>query len=296
MSFCQILKSYFDDIFCYKKIDNTCQQNFSENFLDILKKLGILLYKSKDENAHIYLYNDSIYKVFHPKYGFSYYKDLMQELKNYPHKNILTSNDIQPISDFRIIETYDYYKYDLFDYIQNYDMHILEITNFSRQIIEGINHMHCVCDIVHRDIKPENILVSFNNNYITLKFIDFDFSSKISNLKEFRGGSSAYVSPQVLDNYHINVDWKKNDIWSIGIVIYIMIFKMFLWNKPDPDRDSYYYNYLLNFNLDYWDNVFKLSKKTSSSYKVFPKILTSALEVDEGKRCNSYDLIKYLKF
>lgn len=95
------------------------------------------------------------------------------------------------------------------------------IAQYMKQIISAIMYCHKM-GIVHRDLKPENILFDSNKPDACLKIIDFGCSAKLSkdgdNLSK-RVGTPFYVAPEVLAaNYN-----EKCDIWSIGVILYILI-------------------------------------------------------------------------
>lgn len=68
---------------------------------------------------------------------------------------------------------------------------------------------------LHRDLKPANILIKDKN----IKIADFGFAKRAtSNTKEsVNVGSPLYMSPEALQG---NIYTVKNDIWSIGVIMY----------------------------------------------------------------------------
>ena len=75
--------------------------------------------------------------------------------------------------------------------------------------------------IVHRDLKLENILVS-ENGY--LKVIDFGISKELENddlVTDTVCGTAEYMAPEILSGENYN---KTVDLWSIGIILYELIF------------------------------------------------------------------------
>ena len=74
--------------------------------------------------------------------------------------------------------------------------------------------------IAHRDIKPENILLDSKRRYNT-KLVDFGSSWRIEKGKKFQHmvGTPYYIAPEVLLNEYD----AKADMWSIGIIVYMML-------------------------------------------------------------------------
>ena len=95
------------------------------------------------------------------------------------------------------------------------------ICKYFRQIISAVEYIHKL-GIAHRDLKPENILI---NKYNDIKLVDFGLSKFCSKgeLINTPCGSPFYAAPEMVkgDKYNgINTD-----IWSLGIVLYLMLFQ-----------------------------------------------------------------------
>ena len=96
----------------------------------------------------------------------------------------------------------------------------------------------------HLDIKMENVLISFEN---TLKLCDFGFAKSTSAVLSGLCGTSTYMAPEIVSEQH-DYDGVKADIFSLGVLLYIMKFGQppfvcadireckywrMMYNKPD---------------------------------------------------------------
>lgn len=89
------------------------------------------------------------------------------------------------------------------------------------QLVNGLKYLD-KHNILHRDIKPRNILLS--NNRKILKIADFGFAKKEFNnisLHDTICGSPLYMAPEILTNKPY---CKKIDLWSIGLILYEMLY------------------------------------------------------------------------
>ena len=83
--------------------------------------------------------------------------------------------------------------------------------------------------IVHRDLKLENILIKYNdkeNKKYTIKLSDYGCSKRLISLSRncnTHTGTLVYMPPEILEGKEYNY---KCDLWSIGIIIYRLIFRI----------------------------------------------------------------------
>lgn len=74
---------------------------------------------------------------------------------------------------------------------------------------------------MHRDIKPENFLLTDKSEQAIIKAADFGLCTYFKIGQRFKHivGSAYYVAPEVLQkNYSYEAD-----IWSLGVVLYILL-------------------------------------------------------------------------
>ena len=151
-----------------------------------------------------------------------------QILKEVNHPNII-----------RLIEVHEDAKYlhlitelctggELFDRIiektQSDEGHFSErdAAKLVRCILDAIRYCHEEMQIVHRDLKPENFLFSSKAEDATIKIIDFGLSrheEPLSGIMKTKVGTPYYVAPEVLNKRYT----KSCDIWSIGVIAYILL-------------------------------------------------------------------------
>jgi serine/threonine protein kinase len=115
---------------------------------------------------------------------------------------------------------------DLFNYIVQHNA-IDEPTAsvIFRQVSTAIGYCHSF-SVAHRDLKPENILIC---KFPQIKVTDFGLCGSMTphKLMETFCGSPCYCSPECIS--HIQYDGRKSDIWSLGVVLFVMVMGQLPW-------------------------------------------------------------------
>ena len=166
------------------------------------------------------------------KYLKSQLKVEIEVLKRLKHLNIVRLIDVlQSYNSMYIITEYCK-DGDLRESLLKKKFSENESLNVLFQILDGF-HQLISNGVIHRDLKPANILVH-NGVY---KIADFGFARFVS---DFNGammkscvGSPLYMAPQLLLRKPYTT---KCDIWSLGIILYEMIFNETPWKGVD-ERD-----------------------------------------------------------
>jgi len=139
--------------------------------------------------------------------------------------------------------------------------------------------------IIHRDLKLENILIKCvdkdNNKYI-IKLADYGSSRRLNSLSKnycnTNVGTLIYMAPEILKGNKYNY---KCDLWSIGIIIYILKFDKSPFNGQTEIA-------LIN-NINIFNN--NLIKKTGN--KELDDLIKNLLEKDYEKRLNWDDYFNH---
>lgn len=104
---------------------------------------------------------------------------------------------------------------------------IVEKENYSEQeaaeairpIVDAVRYCHNM-GVIHRDLKPENLLYATADEHSIIKITDFGMARFIDNdLATTACGTPSYVAPEIIAGKGYS---KEVDLWSIGVIIYIM--------------------------------------------------------------------------
>ena len=137
-----------------------------------------------------------------------------------------------------------------------------EAAIIFKQLMSAISYCHSQ-GISHRDLKPENILFLTKDENSPIKVIDFGLSKIFGEIApiqhnkkqkkkamETRVGTAYYVSPEVLNGKYD----EKCDIWSAGVILYIML-------SGDPpfngDNDNEIYRNIMKKKFEFPENEWK---------------------------------------
>ena len=123
----------------------------------------------------------------------------------------------------------------IIEHIQNKQMYSeKDAANIFQQVMSCIQYCHNQ-NICHRDLKPENLLYlnpgSEKDNRI--KVIDFGLSQACDRLKT-KVGTAYYVSPEILNGKYTHLC----DIWSAGVILYILLSGDPPFNGPNDNAIS----------------------------------------------------------
>ena len=227
-------KLYFsneNDCICFaNKIKESIHDLSFSDFYELQEKLGqghfATVNKCKNKTTgQIYaakIINKNELKLFD--------LELIQQEKNYlsliKHPNIISLKDYFEDKKNIYLITECCNGGDLLSFIEknhknNIKISEKEVAKIIKKIAECIKYLNFF-GIVHRDIKPENILFSEENEIKTIKIIDLGVCQTLTygQMATEPIGTNGYISPEI---YLHNEYSFKIDIWSLGVILYLMI-------------------------------------------------------------------------
>ena len=166
------------------------------------------------------------------------------------------------------------------------------VVNFTFQILLALFHLQRL-HFVHLDLKPENIILN-SLDPMKVTIIDVAFSTNYKKNKKLNKiyGTVGYMAPEIL---YKNTIANNSDIWSLGIIIFLLIKEKYLFGVDELS----YVEILKNSNL-----VFSYVKESISLLsEKLQKLLLRCLDYNTDYRItitslmtlieNNYTIDKY---
>lgn len=152
------------------------------------------------------------------------------------------------------------------------------VKKWMKDLIKSLDYLKDL-NIIHRDIKPTNILLTSNKlTSAEVKLVDFGFATKLDHsLKYSKVGTPLYMAPEVMNEN--GYDYKA-DIWSLGIVMYELLYGCHPFNVNNMRElmDSQ------RRPIDY--------KKHSNVSEDAIKVMKSMIQYDSSERMDYEDLLR----
>jgi len=123
---------------------------------------------------------------------------------------------------------------------------------YFNQLIGAVSYIHQM-GICHRDLKPENLLIDQDGN---LKIGDFGLATRfmINGMKRKLNsfcGTPPYVAPEILEGGYD----EAVDIWSCGIILYVLMTGNTPWEQPVVQCSEFGRFYRGDLNFEPWTKL-----------------------------------------
>ncbi|CCI45438.1 unnamed protein product [Albugo candida] len=165
------------------------------------------------------------------------------------HRDLATKEKFQTKNEniLRMLDEiqYDNCVYMIFEYCERGDLFGIvdnakhgrvsqsEVVHYFRQILRGVHFLH-TNGYAHRDLSLENVLVTSDG---TCKLGDFGLASYACASCCDSVGKPSYMAPEVLKG--IYWDPVRADIWSLGIILFILVAGTPPFEYPHPSDPRY---------------------------------------------------------
>ena len=258
---------YCDDEKQYKEwIDNLKKATGYTNLLDIYdvkEKLGNGKFGLVKLGINKHTKEKVAIKIMNKKKIDSSDIELMRTeieiLKIFQHPNIIRLYDIFENIDYIYIIMEYCPGGDLFSYLEQRKFKISEerAAIIMNKICEAVFYFQSYFGVIHRDLKPENVLLTSSSDDSDIRILDFGLS-KISTPNEKCTepyGTLTYCAPEIILDEPYN---KEVDMWSIGVMTYLMISGRLPFNGEDENKIAR--EIVFNepdFNAECWKKVSK---------------------------------------
>ncbi|KAI3438615.1 hypothetical protein D9Q98_001038 [Chlorella vulgaris] len=129
---------------------------------------------------------------------------------------------------------------DMFEYVvRKGGLRESEARWFFQQLIVAVDYIHRM-GVANRDIKLENTLLDGSPRPL-IKICDFGYSKheKYQSAPGSRVGTPAYLAPEVImTTKGKTYDGKVADIWSCGVMLYVMVVGAYPFERPEDKHDN----------------------------------------------------------
>ncbi len=206
-------------------------------------------------------------------------------LKICQHPNIIRLYNVFENADYLYIIMEYCSGGDLFSYLEKRNFRVSEqrASTIIHKMSTAVYYMHSF-GVAHRDLKPENVLMTSNDDNSDLRILDFGLSKILGPYEKCDEpyGTLTYCAPEIIVDEPYS---KAVDLWSLGIMTYLMISGKLPFNSEDENEIA---RQVVYDEPDYIKNP--VWKNITQECKDFIKRL---LEKDQNKRMSIKELLEH---
>ena len=247
-------------------------------------------------------------KIFPQNFHEFYSNEVKILTKIKGHNNIITlyefgKGTLTPISNNDSTYSDNYNKqiiyYQVLEYAENGELkdyvngtHSRIFENISAKLfvklVNAIKYLH-ENNIAHCDIKPENVLIG--KNFIP-KINDFGFSQEFNGengdyIIHQKSGTPNYSSPDVRFAFTKGYDGRKNDIFSLGVLLFVITIGDFPFHSTTYSDEKYKFIIKGRYNK-FWEffDYIDISDE-------FKDLINSLISLNPAKRLSINEILKH---
>ena len=266
---------------CECFIGHKINEEKSELFaIKIFKQKNYQFYSNEISLLSTINKNDNIIKLY--SYGQGYLFPIIND------ENTDNYNNEKEIIYYQILEYAS--NGELKDYVNGKNSRIPEniSAKLFLKIVLGVKFLH-ENNIAHCDLKPENILL---DKYFNPKINDFGFSQKFNGkngdyLLHKRSGTPIYSSPDVRLAFTKGYDGVKNDIFSLGVLLFVITIGEFPFESATYSDDKYKFIIKGRFPK-FWENFNDIDISDE-----FKDLINRLISLNPAKRLTIDEIIKH---
>eukprot|EP00884_Botryococcus_braunii_P022478 jgi/Botrbrau1/8914/Bobra.0148s0028.1 len=156
---------------------------------------------------------------------------------NFCHPHVIQFKEVFLTDDYLAIAMEYAPGGDLFQYVRDHGgLKEEDARWFFQQLIVGLDYCHRM-GVVNRDIKLENTLLDSSHIPPLVKITDFGYcKSDKESLPKSKVGTPGYTAPEVISASG-RYDGQKADVWSCGVMLYVMLFCAYPFERDEDDAD-----------------------------------------------------------
>jgi calcium/calmodulin-dependent protein kinase I len=134
-------------------------------------------------------------------------------------------------------------------YLKSNRLTEVQAASIMKGVLKAVEYIHSK-NIIHRDIKPENILIPSFKDFSLIKLADFGLSTQFEHyLSQYtetgQCGTLKYMAPEQTSQKFYS---KPVDIWSCGIIVYVLITR----KHPLTNSNETSASYILKLSNPQW--------------------------------------------
>jgi len=144
---------------------------------------------------------------------------------------------------------------DLFTVVNSFNFTESKWMEIFKKICYALYYIHSH-GIAHNDIKMENILLKDNSDIVVIDFglattFDKEVEKHFNIEYSYNYGSGTILPPEREKDSNENIDLRKSDVYNLGCLFYVCLYKQYPDLKKDVKYKNFYIDPIIRLSLNY---------------------------------------------